>query len=236
MSLENQNVKVIHGINDGVFPVAGITVAVIRASLLDAFNISADAIAFVNGVEVESSFLLSPDDVLEFVARFGSKGLGDLLSPEDLMLRWRINADQYRELLDLGLPLVKFKDGTTRHPEIRVDLWWKTFPKELADHDEQEGEEGVGDNSQWFHPASDAPPESHPFGPLEGTQKEIASWLYPDGKPDRRRLIEKANSKSIWGKKINKRKYEVWFRTQNDFDRAVKFKEARSNTKEHEKT
>ena len=53
---------------------------------------------------------------------------------------------------------------------------------------------------------------------------------------DRRRLIEKANTKSIWGKKINKRNYEVWFRTQNDFKRAEKRKEARSNTKEHEKT
>ena len=59
-------VKVIHGANDGVFDLAGSKVATVRASLVDAFNIPGDALAFVNGEQVDANYNLSENDTLEF--------------------------------------------------------------------------------------------------------------------------------------------------------------------------
>ena len=67
-------VKIIHGANDGVFEVAGAKVETVRASLVDAFNIPADALAFVTGEQVERTYRLHPDDTLEFVKQKGKKG------------------------------------------------------------------------------------------------------------------------------------------------------------------
>jgi hypothetical protein len=113
---EHSMVKVIHGANDGEFDFAGYTVGVIRASLDVAFNIPFDAAAFVNGEAVEASYVLAPNDCLEFVKQFGFKGLGELLTPVEIMARWRLTAEQYQELQDRGLPTITFADGTARQP------------------------------------------------------------------------------------------------------------------------
>ena len=51
-------VKVIHGINEGVFDVEGATVASVQASLADAFNIPLEAFAFVNRKIVPEEYRL----------------------------------------------------------------------------------------------------------------------------------------------------------------------------------
>lgn len=67
-------VKVIHGLNDDVFDLPGaVPVSIIRRNLRDAFNIPAEAIAFVNGVLVLDDFRLLDDDTLEFVVPWGRK-------------------------------------------------------------------------------------------------------------------------------------------------------------------
>lgn len=76
MFADGRNVKVIHGANDGTFDLAGSKVSGVRASLVDAFNISQDAIAFVNGQRVADSYQLRVDDVIEFVRERGVKGAG----------------------------------------------------------------------------------------------------------------------------------------------------------------
>jgi len=76
MFADGRSVKVIHGANDGEFDLAGSKVSTVRASLLDAFNISQDAIAFVNGHRVANSYQLRVDDVIEFVRERGTKGAG----------------------------------------------------------------------------------------------------------------------------------------------------------------
>jgi hypothetical protein len=68
------NVKVIHGANDGDFALAGSKVATVRASLVQAFNIPGDALAFVNGEQVDGTHSLQANDVLEFVKQAGVKG------------------------------------------------------------------------------------------------------------------------------------------------------------------
>ena len=74
MFADGRSVKVIHGANDGTFDLAGSKVSTVRASLVDAFNISQDAIAFVNGQRVTDSYQLRVDDLIEFVREHGVKG------------------------------------------------------------------------------------------------------------------------------------------------------------------
>jgi DNA adenine methylase len=66
-------VKVIHGANDGTFAVVGEMVQTVRASLVDAFNIPSDALAFANGEQAERTYRLQPNDTLEFVRQAGEK-------------------------------------------------------------------------------------------------------------------------------------------------------------------
>jgi len=72
--LERAEVKVIHGANDGTFNLAGSKVTTVRASLVDAFNIPGDALAFVNGEQVDANYTLQSNDTLEFVKQAGVKG------------------------------------------------------------------------------------------------------------------------------------------------------------------
>jgi hypothetical protein len=68
-------VKVIHGANDDTFDgLVGQKVATVRASLVDAFNIPADALALVNGNQVDNNYVLQQSDVLEFIKQAGVKG------------------------------------------------------------------------------------------------------------------------------------------------------------------
>jgi len=149
------------------------------------------------------------------VKQFGFKGLGDLLTPKELMARWRLNTEQYRELRDRGLPTISFADGTARHPEVLVDQWWKS----LDGHAEETVPQRPA-SDDWAHSAGTEPPHSYSFGPLEGTQKELASWLHPQGKDDARHLHTKAKSGGVWVKKVHARHYEVWFRNQSGFEAA----------------
>ncbi len=128
IQIEKKSVTVIHGANEGIFDLAGSTVFEVQGALVDAFNLRSNAVAFVNGEEVELAFALNAGDRLEFVHRKGTKGLGDLLTPEDLMSRWRISPEEYSELQQLGLPTVSFNNGTIRHPEVSVDDWMKEYP------------------------------------------------------------------------------------------------------------
>jgi hypothetical protein len=68
-------VKVIHGANDDTFDgLVGQKVSTVRASLVDAFNIPGDALALVNGQQVDNTYSLQQNDVLEFIKQAGVKG------------------------------------------------------------------------------------------------------------------------------------------------------------------
>ena len=83
-------VKVVHGPDDDIFNLEdGTTVFHVSRNLADAFNIPVEAIAFVNGSFVESSYRLKPTDVLEFVKQHGEKSI---LDPEEKAQLDRIEA------------------------------------------------------------------------------------------------------------------------------------------------
>lgn len=72
--IEKAKVTVMHGAQDAQFPVVGETVKSVRAAVLDAFNVPADAMTFVNGEAVDESYVLKENDTLEFVKQAGVKG------------------------------------------------------------------------------------------------------------------------------------------------------------------
>ena len=77
-------VRVIHGANDGTFDLEGATVDRVRRSLVDAFNVPEDAIAFVNGEQVDpANYRLACQDTLEFCRQAGVKGAGKKNFTED---------------------------------------------------------------------------------------------------------------------------------------------------------
>jgi hypothetical protein len=116
--------RVTHGPNDFDFEnIAGMTVASVRRSLETIFSIPDDAEAYVGGSVVAPGYRLRPGDAVEFLRRRGRKAVSDLLTAAQLLQRWHITPEQYQQLLQDGLPTIRFGDGTTRHPEIAVDEW-----------------------------------------------------------------------------------------------------------------
>jgi len=88
-----QPTRIIHGSCDGEFVVAGASVRSIRASLVDAFNISADALAFLNGKQVDWRYRLRGGESLEFVKPWGRKSACE---PEGKLLTVKEAADELR--------------------------------------------------------------------------------------------------------------------------------------------
>jgi DNA adenine methylase len=80
MIADRSGVKVIHGANDGVFALAGATVASTQASLSDAFNIPLEAFARINGKIVGEDHRVLTNDLVEFVMPWGTKG-GSAMTP-----------------------------------------------------------------------------------------------------------------------------------------------------------
>ena len=76
-------VKVVHASNDGVFDVPVRTpVRVVRASLVDAFNIPETALSLVNGRRVAGTYDLLDNDTLEFMVAWGLRSSHDSILPE----------------------------------------------------------------------------------------------------------------------------------------------------------
>jgi hypothetical protein len=146
--------RVTHGPCDSTFPnLAGRTVASVRRSLATVFSIPDHAEGFVGGSAVDGQYRLRAGDWVEFLQRRGRKGVGDLLTPEQLIRLWQITAEQYQQLLRDGLPMIPFEDGTVRHPEVAVDGWMRrwTGPRrkhvELADG--QDSTDGPSAAKKW---------------------------------------------------------------------------------------
>jgi len=75
-SLQAQLVQVIYGASDGMHPVAGHNVATVRQTLAEAYNIPADADAYLRGsnTPLEADYVLRPGESVQFVKQAGVKG------------------------------------------------------------------------------------------------------------------------------------------------------------------
>lgn len=90
-------------------PLVGVTVAVAKYMLRDAWNVSYFADAFVNGIRVEAGHVLRANDHLEFCQRFGFKGGTDLdrevVQAEALIRSEPELSKTVAEVLDLPVPV-----------------------------------------------------------------------------------------------------------------------------------
>lgn len=118
-------IEVIHAGSSGEFAAAGKTIRAVRTALVDYLNITDAHVATINEKPVEDDFVLQEGDVLEFFGD-GFKGLGDLLTPSQLMERWGITQEQYQHWLEEGLPAETLLNGDVRHFEMAVDEWCRT--------------------------------------------------------------------------------------------------------------
>jgi len=115
-------VKIIHGANDGIFNVGGASAASVRASLVDAFNIPDEAIAFVNGELVRHDFRVRANDTLEFVKQRGVKGVGDQVwTEEEFCTFFKITPEDLRAWIAQGLTVKRCLDGSIRITETAMD-------------------------------------------------------------------------------------------------------------------
>lgn len=121
---DNQLVRVVSGANDRLFRLQGRMVGEVRRGLQQDFSLAADAVCLIGGVSVEDKRVIRAGEALEFLRPYGMKGLGALLTREQLIEAWEITAEEYEELLIQGLPMVRLSNGV-RHPECAVDEFFR---------------------------------------------------------------------------------------------------------------
>lgn len=123
-NLKRGCVKVIHGANDGTFALEGAKVGSVRSSLVDAFNIPKDAIAFVNGEQVEMSYTLATDDNLEFCKQSGSKGIRRMFTKAEIFREYTGHPADVMDELFATIPHDDVNgDGQPIWHEVVVDEW-----------------------------------------------------------------------------------------------------------------
>ena len=91
--------------------------------------------------------------VENLIGKTVTSGVGDLLTPEQLIQRWHITEQQYQQLLKSGLPTIRFEDETVRHPEVAVDEWLRRWTgprrKRLELADGQDSADGPPAAKKW---------------------------------------------------------------------------------------
>lgn len=123
-SFPAQLVKVIHGANDGLFDLAGTRVASIQASLVDAFNIPNEALAFVNGEQVDGEYIVQSNDTLEFCKQTGDKGGRRMLSMGDILREYTGFPPKVLEEVFANVPPHEVAaEGQPRWFELAIDEW-----------------------------------------------------------------------------------------------------------------
>lgn len=126
LTCEDGVIKVICGIAEGVYGFAGITVAAVQRVLGDIFNISKNAIAFVNGEPAASSCRLQNNDTLEFVRVHGRKAVGGRVwSGEDFCRFFGISAEDLGAWTAEGLKVKRCLDGSIRITESATDDFFR---------------------------------------------------------------------------------------------------------------
>jgi len=119
-------VKVICGANDDTLALVGCQVGTVRNSLVDAFNVPPQAIAFVNGKVVDPFYRLQADDTLEFCKKHGNKGTRRMFTKAEILREYT------------GYPADVMNDlfATLRHDDVNADgqpIWHEAVVDEWLD-------------------------------------------------------------------------------------------------------
>ncbi len=206
----NGLVKVVHGANDGTFPLAGCRVGAVRASLMDAFNLPHDAIAFVNGEPVDPCYFLRPDDTLEFCKQGGSKGIRRMLTQAEI-----------RQLYT-GFPPDVLEDlfKTVRHDDTNAQggpIWFESSVDEWLD--ERYARKRADDGRDKVIPPGGCRIDGQEYGGL--TRQE---WLLME-------VVLASRSAGVGGVKVGDVIEHMWGHDAEDKENALKQAIKRLNEK-----
>lgn len=131
-------VQIIHGSNLQSFDgIEGTTIAEIKTLLRDVLNLSPEVNAYCDRDLASVHYLVEDGDVIEFVRTQGNKGLGRLLTPEELVSELKISNEDYIYFLNIGLPAIKNSSDVIFHSEVAVDEFFKSLhEKNVLDKNE----------------------------------------------------------------------------------------------------
>jgi hypothetical protein len=141
-------------------------------------------------------------------------GLGDFYSKEQLITRWKITLQQYRELVVRGLPAVTWDDGTTLHNEVTVNEW---FRRQVSDSSHSRNVITRRKRQAWCHPEGTERPSHFAHGPLEGNLRQLAFWIFGMPNSSRRLKVRAVNGEALWIYETGFRSFQVWFRSQTEY-------------------
>lgn len=134
-------VRIIHGANEDVLPLAGQTVGTVRQELGGLFNVAPGAEALVKGEPVVEGFVLRHGEILEFLQTWGRKGVGRVWKGEgEIRDFFGLSNEQYGHWLSLGLPVHRFPDGGVIMTETDFDAWsrWVLLPEVTPDGNDRQ--------------------------------------------------------------------------------------------------
>ncbi len=194
--------------------------------------------AYFSGARHQAVVIIN--DVDHFVAGAGSAGLfartcDSALVSRILRLSKMVN-DTGGELLLMAIlesPTEQWKkliesQGWNWKP---FNEWQKQMVSSQASAFQQPHADRISNSNRtagkWLHEPSEEPPSKFPYGPIKGSLKELAAWLYTDESTDYRHLPRKAAANVIWAKRVNRYKCEVWFKSEREFKIARERQQAR---------
>lgn len=133
------SVKIIYGSADGVFSgVAGASLASLKTSLANAFNIPIDVLAFVNGEQVDFDYQVKDGDVVEFCKQFGQKGMNRMFTEAQIQSEYGLPQKLFAELLPLLKPVSKSDNGQVLYLECHIDKVIETLCLRFAPPDDSD--------------------------------------------------------------------------------------------------
>lgn len=114
-------VRVVHGANEDLLPVGGQAVGLVRRELGGLFNVAPGAEALIEGEPVAEDYTLRHGETLEFISRWGRKGVGRVWTEEEFCALFKMSKADFDAMIARGLPVHLMGDGTVRITETQVD-------------------------------------------------------------------------------------------------------------------
>jgi len=192
--LERGGVKVIHGANDGTFALEGAKVGTVRSSLVDAFNIPKDAIAFVNGELADMGYTLATDDTLEFCKQSGSKGVRRMFTKAEILHEYTGHPADVMDELFASLP----------HDDVNGDvqpIWHEVVVDEWLD--ERYSRKRADDGEDKVIPPFGVRIAGHIVDELTSTEWKILSSVLSRATADKPGVSFDEVIEDVWGHDTN---------------------------------
>jgi hypothetical protein len=114
-------VQLIHGANEDVLEVGGVSVGEVRFQFDRLFNIDPAASPLIDGLPVTEDHVIRHGETLEFLNPFGHKGMGEVWTKEEFCTLFKIGETDFSAMVSKGLPVHRMEDGSIRITETQVD-------------------------------------------------------------------------------------------------------------------